>query len=108
MEKTYAMSRRRKAREGSVLENLVATDHFYKVEPEVSCNTICCHCHCTEVDWVYKCASMRGSEHLPRTQEGEITSKRLKAVFCALLIAQQGCRTAFQGLTSTKGAAQAM
>ena len=35
--------KKKKGKAGSGLEYLVATNHFYEVEPEVSCCTICCH-----------------------------------------------------------------
>ena len=57
------------------------------------------HWQCAEADWVCKSACEEvSSEHPPRTRQGKNT---IKAVFFALLIAQQGCRTAFQGITST-------
>lgn len=51
------------------------------------------HWQCAEADWVCKSACEEvSSEHPPRTRQGKNT---IKAVFFALLIAQQGCRKAF-------------
>ena len=50
---------------------------FTRGKPEVSYCTNCCHCHCAEVDWVYKSACKEVS-----TSQGQDRSRRIPARLC--------------------------